>query len=203
MKLYWAQRSCAIEIAALLDEVGAAYEAVKVDAGGGEQHGAAFKAINPKEKLPVLVRDDGSTITEWPAMALWIAHTHPHAGLWPRDPEAEAKAAEMMFYTVGTLHGQAFRRIFFPKEFCKDEAHLSAVKADGKAMATEGYEILAKQLGDRPYAAGAAFSIADAAIFYTTRWAKLTMVPLPATIEVLAERVGERPAFKAAVTTLV
>lgn len=203
MKLFWAPRSCAIEIAALLDEAGAAYEAVKVDTGAGEQHGAAFKAINPKGKLPALVRDDGTTITEWPAIALWIAQTHPQAGLWPSDPEAEARAAEMLFYTVGTLHGQAFRRIFFPKEFCKDEAHLPAVKADGKAMATEGYEILAAQLGDRPYAAGETFSIADAAIFYTTRWAKLTKVPLPASIEALAERVGQRPAFAAAVATLV
>ena len=203
MKLFWSPRSCAIEIAALLDEAGAPYEAVKVDTGVGEQHGAAFKAINPKGKLPALLRDDGTVLTEWPAIALWIAHTHPQAGLWPRDPEAEARAAEMLFYTVGTLHGQAFRRIFFPKEFCKDEAHLPEVKADGKAMATAGYEILAAQLGDRPYAAGETFSIADAAIFYTTRWAKMTKVPLPAAIEALAGRVGQRPPFTAAVATLV
>ncbi len=203
MKLYWGPFTCAIEIAALLDEAGASYEAVKVDTGAGEQHGAAFKAINPKGKIPVLVRDDGSTLTEYPAIALWIAHTHPQAGLWPRDPEAEARAAQMMFYTVGTVHGQAFRRIFFPKEFCKDEVHLAAVKADGKAMATEGFEVLAEQLGDTPYAAGEAFSIADATIFYTTRWAKLTKVPMPASIEALAGRVGARPAFAKAVATLV
>ena len=203
MKLYWGPFTCAIEIAALLDEAGASYEAVKVDTGAGEQHGVAFKAINPKGKIPVLVRDDGSTLTEYPAIALWIAHTHPQAALWPRDPEAEARAAQMMFYTIDTLHGQAFRRLFFPKEFCKDEVHLPAVKADGKAMATEGFEVLAEQLGDAPYAAGEAFSIADATIFYTTRWAKLTKVPMPAAIEALAGRVGARPAFAKAVATLV
>ena len=203
MKLYWGPRSCAIEIAALLDETGATYEKVKVDTSVREQHGATFRAVNPKGKIPVLVRDDGAVLTEWPAIALWIARTHPDAHLWPRDPEAEARAAEMMVYTVGTLHGQAFRRVFFPQEFCKEDSHRPAVQADGKAMASEGFDILADRLGDRPYAAGEAFSIADAAIFYTTRWAKVTKVPLPATIEALAARVGERPAFAHAVATLV
>ena len=196
MKLYWGPFTCAIEIAALLDEAGVAYEAVKVDTGAGEQNGAAFRAINPKGKIPVLVRDDGAVITEFPAIALWIAGTHPEAGLWPSDPEAALKASEMMFYTIGTLHGQGFRRIFFPKEFCKDEAQLGAVKADGRAMATEGFEILAAQLGERPYAAGDAFSIADATIFYATRWAKLTKVPLPASIEALASRGGVAPGLQ-------
>ena len=203
MNLFYGPQTCAIEIGALLGEAGVAYEAVKVDTASGAQNGADFKALNPKGKIPVLVRDDGTAITEFPAIALWIARTHPAAQLWPSEPEAEVMASQMMFYTIDTVHGQAFRRIFFPKEFCKDEAHLGAVKADGKAMATEGFEILARQLGDRPYAAGETFSIADATIFYTTRWAKLTKVPLPAGIAALAERVGSRPAFKAAIETLV
>ncbi len=201
MKLYYGPFTCAIEIAALLDEAGVAYEAVKVDTASGEQNGAAFRAINPKGKIPVLVRDDGQVVTEYPAIALWLAAAHP--ALWPSDPQAALLASEMMFYTIGTVHGQAFRRVFFPKEFCKEEAHLSAVKADGKAMAQAGFEILAAQLGERPYAAGDSFSIADATIFYTTRWAKLTKVPLPPSIAALAERVGARPAFKAAVANLV
>ena len=202
MKLYYSPISCAIEIAALLDEAGVDYQAVRVDTASGEQRGAAFRAINPKGKVPVLVRDDGQIVTEFPAIASWIAQTRPEARLWPSEPEAALKASEMMFYTVGTVHGQAFRRVFFPQEFCRDEAERAAVKADGRAMATEGFEILAAQLGDRPYAAGEAFSVADAAIFYTTRWAKLTKVALPPPVAALAERVGARPAFAAAVTKL-
>ncbi len=203
MKLYWGPFTCAIEIAALLDEAKVPYEAVKVDTGAGEQRGDAFKAINPKGKIPVLVRDEGTALTEFPAIALWIAHTHPEAHLWPTEPEAELKASQAMFYTIGTLHGQAFRRIFFPQEFCRSEDERSAVKTDGRAMAAEGFEILAAQLGDRPYAAGEIFSIADATIFYATRWAKLTKVAMPEPITALAERVGARPAFAKAVATMV
>ena len=203
MKLYWGPVTCAIEIAALLDEAGVVHERVRVDTGAGEHRGEAFRAINPKGKIPVLVRDDGSALTEFPAIALWIARTRPDARLWPSDPEAELRASQMMFYTIGSVHGQAFRRIFFPQEFCRNEAERGAVKTDGRAMAAAGFEILAAELGERPYAAGEAFSVADAAIFYTTRWARLAKVPLPESIEALAARVGARPAFKAAVAALV
>lgn len=203
MKLYWGPFTCAIEIAALLDEAGMPYEAVKVDTAAKEHHGEAFKAMNPKGKIPVLVRDDGSVVTEFPAIAHWIAHTHPDADLWPTDHEDALKASEMMDYTVDTVHGQGFRRVFFPHEFCKEKSHEAAVKDDGKAIVTQGYSILSKQLGDRPYAGGDSFSIADATIFYTTRWAKLTKVPLPDNIAALAERVGSRPAFRSALSNLV
>lgn len=203
MRLYWGPISCAIEVAALLDEAGMAYEAVKVNTKAGEQHGDAFRAMNPKGKVPVLVRDDGLVLTEFPAIAHWIAKISPDARLWPDDAEDALRAAQMMDYTVTTLHGHGFRRIFFPQEFCKDERHQAAVKEDGRALALQGFSILSDELGERPYAAGTRFSIADAAIFYTTRWAKITRIPLPQTIAALAERVGARPAFRSAVATLV
>ncbi len=196
MKLYWGPNTCAIEIAALLEEAGVAYTDERVDTQVGAQHEAPFRSVNPKGKFPVLVRDDGTTITEFPTIARWIARTHPGANLIPLDADIEMKASEMMDYTVGTLHGQAFRRMFFPQEFCKDEAHRSDVKADGRGMAKDGFDVLSQQLGDRPFAAGEHFSIADAAIFYTTRWAKLVKLELPANIAALSDRVRSRPAFE-------
>ena len=203
MKLYWGPFSCAIEVAALLDEAKIAYEAVRLDTQAGEQRGDAYKAINPKGKIPALVRDDGSVITEFPAIAHWIAHNNPQSNLWPTGSEDALHASQMMDYAIDTLHGQGFRRIFFPQEFCKDDAHKAAVKDDGRAIAAKAYAILSDQLGERPYCGGAAFSIADATIFYTTRWAKLTKVALPDNIAALAENVGARPAFAKAVSTLV
>jgi glutathione S-transferase len=203
MKLYWGPNTCAIEIAALLEEAGIPYTDERVDTANGAQRSEAFKAINPKGRLPALARDDGTVITEYPTIARWIARTRPEAGLVPEDAEAEMKASEMMDYTVSTIHGQGFRRIFFSQEFCKDEAHRSAVKADGRAIVEEGFAILSRQLGDRPYAGGEHFSIADATIFYTTRWAKLTRIEMPANIAALADRVRSRPAFEKVLARMV
>ena len=196
MKLYWGPFTCAIEIAALLEEVGVPYEAERVDTGKGENRAEPFTTINPKGKVPVLVRDDGSVVTEFPAIARWIARTHPQARLMPTDAEAALKVDEMMDYTVSTIHGQGFRRCFFPQEFCRSDTERDAVKSEGRAMAQEGFSILEDQLGGRPYAGGDTFSIADATIFYTTRWAKLMKIELPDTIAALADRVRARPAFE-------
>jgi glutathione S-transferase len=89
----------------------------KLDVSGGETEKSAFLAVNPKGKVPVLMRDDGSTVTEFGAIAAWLAMTHPNANLLPPDPETQMRVREAMDYTVGTIHGQGFARIFMPAKF--------------------------------------------------------------------------------------
>ena len=199
MKLFWGPHTCAIGIHALLEEAGALYELEKVDVQGGKTHEEPFKSINPKGKVPVLLRDDGTRLTEFGTIAHWIARSYPDANLMPGDKEHEAQATELMDYAVGTLHGQAFTRVFFPQRYMKDPAHKDAVKADGKAMLNEGFAIQSALLGDHPYAAGRAFTIADAALFYTARWAKMLKLDLPTNIAAHFERINRRPAFQAAI----
>jgi glutathione S-transferase len=74
-------------------------------------------AANPKGKVPTLVRDDGSVLTEFSAIATWLARTNPSANLLPDDPEIEARAVEAMAYVEGTIHGQGFARVFVPQMF--------------------------------------------------------------------------------------
>jgi glutathione S-transferase len=69
MKLFWGAGSCAIGIAILLEEAGLRYETEQLDLAGGEGRRPAFQAINPKGKVPTLVRDDGSVLTEFSAIA--------------------------------------------------------------------------------------------------------------------------------------
>jgi glutathione S-transferase len=84
---------------------------------GGATHEAAFLEINPKAKVPTLMRDDGSVLTEFSAIATWLACRNPGKRLLSDDPEAEARAIEVILYVEGTLHGQAFARIFAPEKF--------------------------------------------------------------------------------------
>ena len=41
----------------------------KIDLAKREQYGPDYTAINPKSKVPVLQRDDGTLLTELPASA--------------------------------------------------------------------------------------------------------------------------------------
>jgi glutathione S-transferase len=98
------------------------YDTQLLDVAGGETREAAFQAINPTGKVPMLVRDDGSVLTEFSAIATWIARQAPDLGLIPKDATQEARAVEVMAYVEGTIHGQGFARIFAPRVFEPQDA---------------------------------------------------------------------------------
>jgi len=83
-KLFFAPNTCALASHILLEEVGAPYEAVRVDFQTGGQRAPAYLAINPKGRVPSLVTDRG-ILTETPAILLYVAQSFPQAQLAPLD----------------------------------------------------------------------------------------------------------------------
>jgi GST-like protein len=61
IKLYYHHTPNPTKVVLLLEESGLPYELVGVDTFKGEQHGAAYRAINPSGKVPALV-DGGVTV---------------------------------------------------------------------------------------------------------------------------------------------
>ena len=146
--------------------------------------------------MPTLARDDGSVLTEFPAIAVWLARTNPGANLLPTDPEAEARALEAMDFCVATLHMQGFSRIFRPGNFAPSEADHGAVQARGREIFEKGLAVMDKALAGKEYLAGA-FSVADAALFYVSFWAQgAAKVPLPKNVAAHFERMKARPAVQ-------
>lgn len=173
MKLFYAPGACSLGIHVTLREVGAPFEAMRVDLRKGEQFGGALEAANPKAKVPTLVRDDGSVLTEYPAIAWWLAAANPGAGLMPEGVEAQARAMEATDYVVSTMHMQGFSRIFRPGNFSPDEAQHGAVKVRGTEIFDKGLALMDRRLDGREWLAGegrGAYSFADPALFYVSYW---------------------------------
>jgi glutathione S-transferase len=148
-----------------------------------------------------LVRDDGSVLTEFGAIATWLARTNPEKNLLPSDPEVEARAVETIAYVEGSIHGQGYARVFKPETFePQDRVHgklglgQSAVKHQGRQIIETGFAILAPSLGRHPYAAGEVLTIADFALFYVERWAAPQGIALPINIAAHFTRMLARPA---------
>jgi glutathione S-transferase len=205
MKLYWAKHTCAIGIHVILEEIGVPYDLEEVDIEDGAQHRSPFKDLNPKSKVPVLIRDDGSVLTEYEAVAGWLASRYKAANLLPFDDlERQTRLYEAMDYLVGHIHGLGFSRIFFPDRFApqtKDDQWIAeAVRAQGRTLAEDGFAILGRSLGDQTYVVGDQFTIADTAFFYAERWAPMAGVTLPPNIEAHLERVKARPAVQRVMT---
>jgi glutathione S-transferase len=196
MKLLYSPGACSLGIHLLLEEIGKPYDTERVNLAEGAQYKPDFTAINPKSKVPTLVRDDGSVLTEFPAIAYWLASTNPQAKLLPGDADAQARALEAMDYVVATMHMQGFTRIFRPANFSPNTADEAAVKARGKEIFEKGLAVLDKTLAGKEYVVGP-FSIADAALFYVEFWGAARLkLDLPANCAAHFKRMLARPAVQ-------
>lgn len=194
MKLYYAPGTSAAGIRVLLEETGKSYEVALLDLAAREQYQATFSSINPKSKVPTLIRDDGSVLTEFGAIAHWLARTNPEAALLPQDPDSEARAIELLDYVVGTVHMRGFSRMIVPVAFGPEAQHEHIVAA-GRGIATKGFEIIDAGLAGKVYAVDR-YSYADAALFYIERWAERFSMSLPPNCKRHYETMMERPAVK-------
>jgi len=196
MKLLFAPGACSLGIHVLLEEIGKPYETQRVNLQEGAQYKPDFTAINPKSKVPTLVRDDDSTLTEFPAIAYWLARTNPQANLLPDDPDAQARVLEAMDYVVATIHMQGFTRIVRPGNFTPNAADEETVKARGREIFEKGIAVMNKALEGKDYVAGP-FSIADAALFYVEFWGAARLkLELPANSAAHFKRMLARPAVQ-------
>jgi len=196
MKLMYSPGACSIGIHVLLEEIGKPYEAQLVNLREGAQYKAEFTLVNPKSKVPTLVRDDGSVLTEYPAIAYWLARTNPDKKLLPDDVDSQARALEALDYAVATIHMQGFGRLFRAANFTPNPEDEDKVKERGKEVAEKGFALMDKALAGKDYVAGP-FSIADSALFYVEFWgAKRMNMKLPPNCDAHLNRMLARPAVQ-------
>jgi glutathione S-transferase len=201
MKLYYAQGACSLGIHLLLNEVGADFDLGKIDMRAGDQFKPDYVSINPKSKVPALVLDNGQVLTEWPAIASWIAATHPEHHLLPAEPLSAARTLETVLYINGTMHVTGFGRIIRPAAFSANPEEKEAVRAQGRDIFAKGFALVSETLGVQDYLMGD-FTIADAALFYVTYWNKaVAKLDLPANIGSHYARMLARPAVQKAMQT--
>jgi glutathione S-transferase len=169
MKLLYSPGDCSVGIHVIMEEIGKPYQAERVSFSYQEQHLPEFKRVNPKSKIPVLLRDDETTLTEFPAIATWLARVNPAAGLLSEDINEQARALEVMEYCTATIHMQGFTRVFHPQRSAVLEADYPTVQARGREAINKAFAIMDAQIGSKPYVMGD-FSIADTALFYVEYW---------------------------------
>ncbi|MBD0415175.1 glutathione S-transferase family protein [Oryzicola mucosus] len=195
MKLFYMPNTCSMGIHLLLEEIGKPYEKEKIDFASQQQYSETYKALNPKSKVPALQVDNGQVLTEWPAIAFYLARSNPEAKLLPDDALAQARVMELVDYITATVHMQGFTRFARPGNFSPDESTHEAVKARGLELFGNGFKIIAPQL-KQPYALGD-FTIADAALFYVEHWAvRRAGLTLPDACQRHYNTMLERPAVK-------
>lgn len=196
LTLFHSPGSCSNGILYLLNEIGAPHQVVIVDVLAGDQRRGSYLSLNPKGKVPALRLDDGEVLTEFQAIAFWLARTFPSAGLWPGDLLAQARSLEFLDFMVGSIHmrGRTFMRV--PHKFVDDAACQSALRDHGTEQVRNGLKHLEAALGVGPYLLGE-FSIADAGALYILDWAVRDGIVLGPPLADYRNRLHARPAFAA------
>lgn len=196
--LCYAKKTCSIGIHVLMEEIGAPYDLKIVDFSKGEQKTPEYKALNPKGKVAALVRDDGSVLTEYAAISMWLAMTNPDKNLMPTDPEGMARTIEALDFVVGTVHMLSWRMWRRPDAYSDIPEAQAQLQDRGKAAMLSALDVVDAQLAGKPFMMGETFTIADTALYYTEYWAvEVGGFPLPPNVQAHYERMKTRPSVQA------
>ncbi len=180
MNFYMTPGSCSTGIHILLEELELIFSAHVLNLPAGDTQKPEFLAINPKGTIPVLVLENGMALTEFQAIAWWLALKHPKAKLLPDSPEDQALVLDAVSYIVGTIHMQGYTRLFTTERYMQRESDRETVENQGRIIVKKGLAEMAKRLEQTGTYLFQNFSIADAALFYVEFWASRINLTMPA-----------------------
>lgn len=174
--LYHMLGSCSRVALHALEKIGMPYRESGVALMRGVQREAAFLAINPKGKVPVLV-SDGRVITELPVILYHLATTYPKAGLLPAGDDAriEIKALSDLIWFAGTLQ-PLVNRMF--RADAISQVDPNGVKANAIVQLETPAAAIAARLSNRKWWYGDTWSIADTFIAWVFWAAQSSGFPL-------------------------
>lgn len=174
----------------------------EVDLGALEQRSNEFTALNPMQRVPVLVLEDGTVISESMAICLYFEKLHPEPNLFGRDALESAlvemwnRRLELHFY--GPV-SQSFRHTS-PGMAQREKVQVAEWGAVCRDQAVEFLGLLENELGKREFVAGSRFTVADINALCTVdfmRVIKLSITPEMKNLARWHAAVSARPSAKA------
>jgi glutathione S-transferase len=190
MKLYFSPGACSLAPHIVASEAGAAVTLEKVDTGRHvTASGVDYYTINPKGQVPLLQLDDGSTLSEGPVIAQYLADQAQARGLMPAaGTTARYRVMEWQNYVTSELH-KTFTPLFSPK-------FDAGAKAVLLGLLRQKFEWVNTKLAGKNYLTGEEFTAADAYLFTVANWAKHVKLDLSdlSNLQGFLARVAARPA---------
>ena len=189
MKLYYSPGACSLSPHIVATEAGIPVELEKVNlAEHKTESGQDFMKINPKGYVPALRLDDGSVLTEGPAIVQYLADQNPASGLAPKAGTIERYRLQEWLTFIGTELHKSFGALF--NKASSDEA-----KNTAKTNINKRLTYINDQLANRQFLLGSNFTVADAYAFTIINWTNFVGIDLKAYPNVAAyqARVGGRP----------
>jgi glutathione S-transferase len=199
MKLYSNPYACSLAVVIAATEAGVPLDLIQVDILKDPHtlpDGSLYAdAVTPKNYVPMLVLDDGSTIGEVSVLLQLIADMAPQSGLAPAASSPERyRLQEWLNFISSELH-----KFFSPWLFHPETGEVAQAYAKGKINGR--FRIIDDHLATNAFVFGDRFSVADAYLFTMVNWTgftKIDLTPYPH-LSAWFARIGARPAVKDAI----
>lgn len=188
-----------VKVVVALEELGLPYELKAVNVRTGEQKNAAFLALNPNGKVPVLVQHSGDAsfvLTESAAILVHLAETT--CRLLPTKGAERARVFEQLFFHASAL-SPAFGNAGFFKRSSSEPQPIAEARFSSEAERV--LALLDDRLATQRFTAGDDFTIADIAHFGWL-WRRAfpgVMLDAHANLARWYEAVAARPAVQRAI----
>lgn len=187
MKLYDAQAPNPRRARIFIAEKGLEFDVETISIPKGENLTAEYKAKSPFGLVPALELDDGTVLTEVPAICRYLESLYPEPNLMGSDPvevaqvEAWERYAEM---SGSQAAGEYFRN---STERFDDRGlpgvtgipRIEALIDRGERRLVSFYEVLEKRLGESEHLGANRFTLADITAMCAVDFATFTKHPIP------------------------
>lgn len=183
-------------LVAALEWLGQPYRLARVDMINGMKN-EAFARINGRQETPVLIRPDGSPLTETMAIAAWLEVRDTERRISFDPKSADADRMRQMIAVVNSGFTGAFSPLWSAMEMQKPDPNIQNVlRSHGRKSVLERHEKLEAMLDDRPYIAGDHPTLADGVFIGVARWAEFHEIDVSAfkRIQALKRRLEADPA---------
>ena len=185
-----------------LAEKGISLPTEQVDLGKLQQRSEAYTAINPMQRVPALVLDDGTVITESVAICRYFEGLHPEPPLFGRGA-LESALVEMwsrrvelhLFLPVATV----FQHLHPAMKIMVDP-QIAAWGEANKPRVTQFLQVLDGELKERAFVAGKDFTVADITALVAIDFMRVSKLTVPGTLGNVRrwhEAVSSRPSAAA------
>jgi len=169
LQLYSMGTPNGVKVTVMLEELlelghsGAEYDAWLIQIGAGDQFSSGFVAINPNSKIPALLDRSGpEPIRVFESGAILLHLAEKFGEFLPADTQTRAECLSWLFWQMGSAPylGGGFGH-FYAYAPLKIEYAIDRFAMEVKRQ----LDVLDRRLGEHPYLAGEAYTIADMAVW--------------------------------------
>ncbi len=164
-----------------LAEKGITLPMEQIDLGAMQQRSAAYTAINPIQRVPALVLDDGTVLTESIAICRYFEELKPEPPLFGRGA-LEIARIEMWNRRLELHFLFPVSQVFRNSHPAMKEMEVPQVPAwaeANKPRVAEFISLLDRELVGRPFVAGDEFTVADITGLVAVDFMKPAKLPVP------------------------